>query len=171
MLAILGFWFLCERRIEAWKWPWYCYGIWGGFMFLWVCWAWDYLSEILDVKVNPVMKSTLKPAIGKYTFEKVVADEWILCKSSSFALIQFLRFVLSVRHRELKDEDFLLSYFSDPWCICYGLNLWSVSSYYQCSGFPSCFLTKMLIGVSGNYLCVHIKFFYTSSTTFNITSF
>jgi hypothetical protein len=40
---------------------------------------------ILDVKVNTVMKSALKPAIGKYTFEKVVADERILCKSSSLA--------------------------------------------------------------------------------------
>jgi hypothetical protein len=113
----------------------------------------------------------LKPAIGKYTFEKVVADERILCKSSSFAWSGFCALSCLVRHRELKDEDFLLSYFFDPWCICSGINLWSVSSRYRYSGFFSCLVTKMLIGVSGHYLSVHIKFFYTSSTTFNITSF
>ena|ERR1700690_3157620 len=33
----------------------------------------DYLSEILGVKVDLVMKSALKPAIGKHILEEVVA--------------------------------------------------------------------------------------------------
>lgn len=33
----------------------------------------DYLSEILDVKVDLVMKSALKPAIGKHILKEVVA--------------------------------------------------------------------------------------------------
>ena len=33
----------------------------------------DYLSEILGVKVDLVMKSALKPAIGKHILEEVIA--------------------------------------------------------------------------------------------------
>jgi hypothetical protein len=45
----------------------------------------DYLSEILGVKVDLVMKSVLKPAIGKHALEEVtegiyrqVGDYWKL---------------------------------------------------------------------------------------------
>jgi hypothetical protein len=38
---------------------------------------------ILDVKVNPVMKSALKPAIGKYTFEKL----WLMSEFSANPLL------------------------------------------------------------------------------------